>query len=266
MRVELHCHSTCSDGTLAPAAIAARAAGRKVELFALTDHDTCAGTAEAVPQGARVLRATEVSCDDGHGTVHVLAFDTGGAWHELEALLTQVRESRRQRLRTMAERLGERGLNVDVEALITRADGRTVGRPDLARAMVEQGAVKTVKQAFDKHLYDGGPVHVRHQGLTLSQVLATGRAAGARLALAHPHLYGDRAVNMLRSHREAGLEAVEAWYAAYDRREREHWIGVARDLDLVVTGGSDFHTPGDAEPGVDLPEAEAARLLHWLSA
>ena len=84
VRFDLHCHSTCSDGALAPEAVAAAAAARGVEVFALTDHDTCAGTAAAVPAGARCVRAVEISCDESGRSVHVLAYDTGGAWHLLE--------------------------------------------------------------------------------------------------------------------------------------------------------------------------------------
>src|SRR5688572_2687265 len=117
MRFELHCHSTCSDGTEPPERVATRAAERGVEVFALTVHDTCAGSAVTVT-GARVIRAVELSCDDDGRTVHVLAFDRGGgaAWLALEARLEQVREARRNRLRVMAAKLARRGITIDIEA------------------------------------------------------------------------------------------------------------------------------------------------------
>ncbi|MEZ4368071.1 MAG: PHP domain-containing protein [Kofleriaceae bacterium] len=264
MLVELHCHSTCSDGALSPVEVAARAAARGVALFALTDHDTCAGSAAAVVPGAEVVRAVEISCDDGAGTVHVLAYDAGGAWDLLEARLADVRIARRNRLTVMAARLRMRGIVVDVGPLLARADGRAVGRPDLARLMVEAGVVGSVKEAFSRHLYDRGPVDVPHQTLSLVDVLALGRAAGARMSLAHPHLYGARAEPLLRRHRGEGLEGVEACYGPYDAGERRRWRALAAALDLVVTGGSDFHAPGDPEPGVELSAAEGARLSAWL--
>ena len=101
MRFELHCHSTCSDGTEEPHQVAARAAERKVDVFALTDHDTCAGSAVEVA-GARTVRAVEMSCDDAGRTIHVLAYDRGGAWHLLEDRLAAVRTARTNRLRVMA--------------------------------------------------------------------------------------------------------------------------------------------------------------------
>ncbi|MBA3463739.1 MAG: phosphatase, partial [Deltaproteobacteria bacterium] len=108
MRFELHCHSTCSDGTEAPERVATRAAERHVEVFALTDHDTCAGTGVAVAN-ARSIRAVELSCDDAGRTVHVLAFDRGGDWAALEDRLTAVRVARKNRLRVMAAKLAQRG-------------------------------------------------------------------------------------------------------------------------------------------------------------
>ena len=111
----MHCHSTCSDGALAPAEVAAAAVARRVEVFALTDHDTCAGSDEARPEGAVCVRAVEISCQDQMRSVHVLAYDTGGEWGLLEARLGAVRDARRRRLRVMAARLVQRGIRIDVE-------------------------------------------------------------------------------------------------------------------------------------------------------
>ena len=263
MRVELHCHSTESDGTEAPADVVARAAGRKIEMFALTDHDTC--TPVDLP-GARTVRAVEISCDEPKTgrTIHVLAYDRGHAgWADLDARLGALREARRNRLRVMAVRLEQRGVRIDVDALLAAAKGRSVGRPDLARAMVAQGAASSMKDAFARHLYDGGPVDVPHHALPLPDALALGRAAGAAMALAHPHLYDDRSGHLLRKYKDAGLTGVEAFYGAYDPAERRRWIELADEQGLVCTGGSDSHDPGTLH-GVDLPADRAARLVDWL--
>jgi predicted metal-dependent phosphoesterase TrpH len=265
MRFELHCHSTCSDGTESPAQVAARAAERGVAVFALTDHDTCDGSGVTVA-GARVIRGVELSCDDDGRTVHVLAFDRGGAWHALVERLEAVREARRNRVRVMAAKLARRGITIDAEALVADAAHRSVGRPDLARAMVAAGAVSSVKDAFARHLYDGGPVDVPHRALALGDAIAIGRDAGAAMSLAHPHLYDERSAHYLRRHRDHGLTGIEAYYGAYDPRERERWIAVADQLGATCTGGSDWHGPetSNAQPGVDLPEARSAALLAWL--
>jgi 3',5'-nucleoside bisphosphate phosphatase len=266
MRFELHCHSTCSDGTEPPDRVAARTADRAVAVFALTDHDSCAGSAVTVP-GARVVRAVELSCDDDGRTVHVLAYDRGGAWHHLGDRLAAVRDARTARVRVMAARLAHRGVTLDLAPLLAEAERRAIGRPDLARAMVAAGAATSIKDAFARHLYDRGPVDVPHRSLPLAEAIELGRAAGAALALAHPHLYGDRAAHYLRHHFAAGLTGLEAYYGAYDPHTRARWIAVADRLGAVCTGGSDWHGPeaDGPEPGVDLPDDRGAALLAWLA-
>ncbi|NVB81508.1 MAG: phosphatase [Kofleriaceae bacterium] len=271
MRFELHCHSTCSDGTEAPSAVASRAAERGVAVFALTDHDTCAGTAAAVVAGAQTLRAVEISCEEPATgrTIHLLAYDRGGAaWAALEAKLDEVRQARLNRMRMMGARLAQRGIRIDVEPMIEDAarSGRTLGRPDLARAMVAAGAASSFKDAFARHLYDGGPVDVPNRALTLPEALALGRAANAAMSLAHPHLYDHLGVQLCKQHVADGLGGVEAFYAGYDPRERARWIELADALGLVCTGGSDWHGPEDAsaQPGVDLPDARSDALYAWL--
>ena len=258
MRFELHCHSTCSDGTEPPEAVAARARARAVDVFALTDHDSCAGS-----NAAGGIRAVEISCDEGGRSVHLLAFARGGSFGELESKLAQVREARRNRMRMMGAKLAQRGIRIDVEPMIEAAEasGRTIGRPDLARAMVAHGAATSVRDAFARFLYDGGPVDVPHRALTLAGAVELGQAANAALSLAHPHLYDPA---LLRAHR--GIEGVEAFYGAYDPGERARWLAIADELGLVCTGGSDWHGPEDAsfEPGVDIPDGRAERLVRWL--
>jgi predicted metal-dependent phosphoesterase TrpH len=258
VRIELHCHSTCSDGTETPPAVAARAHARGVAVFALTDHDTCAGSA-----AAGGIRAVEISCDEGGRSLHLLAFARDAGFAAIEERLGGLREARRNRMRMMGAKLVQRGIRIDVEPLIEVAEreGRTLGRPDLARAMVAAGAATSVRDAFARFLYDGGPIDVPHRALTLTAAVELGRQANAALSLAHPHLYDP---SLLRAHR--GIEGVEAFYGAYDVRERARWIAIADDLGLVCTGGSDWHGPDDAtvEPGVDLPADRADRLTAWL--
>lgn len=263
MRVELHCHSTCSDGTDAPERVCARAAERKVALFALTDHDTCAGSHVAV-DGARVVRAVELSCDDAGRTIHVLAYDRGtGAWDALEAKLEAVRVARGNRLRVMGAKLASRGVRIDVEPLVAESARRSVGRPDLARAMVAMGAATSFKDAFSRHLFDGGPVDVPHHALPLADALDAAQEAGAALALAHPHLYGDAGERLLRSHR--AITGVEAFYNGYEHRERQRWLSLASELGLTPTGGSDSHGEDGPPLGIDLDDAHAHRIVDWLT-
>jgi 3',5'-nucleoside bisphosphate phosphatase len=271
MRFELHCHSTCSDGTDTPERVAARAAERGVDVFALTDHDTCAGTQAAQLATGRSLRAVEISCDEPSTgrTIHVLAYDRGGAaWTDLEVRLADLRTARRNRMRMMAARLTQRGIRVDVEPMIAEAEssGRTLGRPDLARLMLAKGAVTSMKEAFSRHLYDGGPVDVPHNSLSLPDALALGRAADAAMSLAHPHLYDHLGAALLERHVGDGLTGVEAFYGVYAAAERARWIELAAKLGLVCTAGSDWHGADDAsiQVGVDVPGDHGKRLYDWL--
>jgi len=272
MRIELHCHSTCSDGTEPPERVRQRALDRGVEIFALTDHDTCAG--HAASDGVRCIRAVEITCYVDNRSLHVLAYDRGGgAWEAIESKLAGVLEARRNRLRVMAARLVQRGIHLDIEPLLAAAASRSVGRPDLARMMVAAGHCATPKDAFSRHLYDNGPVDIPVRTLSLADALAAGREANAAMALAHPHLYDRLSARLLRDHKADGLTGVEAFYGVYDQAQRRRWIELADQLGLVCTGGSDWHGPEKVgtmndvglEVGIELPAKRTDALLAWLS-
>jgi len=266
MRFELHCHSTRSDGSDSPDRLAQRAAEHAVEVFAVTDHDTC--TIASVP-GARNIRASELTVGSEGATIHVLAYDRGGDWRLLEDALDNMREARRDRLRVMAVRLAKLGVAVDLEPLLAEAASRSVGRPDLARIVVQAGLASSMKEAFKRYLYDGGPVDVPHHVWPIADALAVGRAAGAAMSLAHPHFYEQRSVELVRRHRADGLTGIEAFYGAYDLARRRRWIEVADELGVTCTGGSDWHgTDRDdlaTRMGVDIPPRRASVLLEWLA-
>lgn len=268
--IELHCHSTHSDGSEPPADVAERARQRGVELFCLTDHDTCEGyeaTRHACP---RVLRGLELSCYDQGRTVHVLMYDVTGddaRWQGISDYLVRARQARQERLRAMAARLGELGVPVDVEPILAVAGTRSVGRPDLAQALIATGAVSSFGEAFARYLGDGAAAHIPATRLSVAEGLALGRAAGARMSLAHPHTLGEHAAALCARYRHAGLEGMECYYGQYGTRQRTRWLRLAEHLGLVVTGGSDFHgrsMPQVAEPGIEMPERHASQLREWL--
>jgi predicted metal-dependent phosphoesterase TrpH len=247
-----------------------RARERGVELFCLTDHDSFDGyeaTRETCPQ---VLRGLELSCHEEGRTVHLLVYDAGHddeRWRELGTHLGSAQHARRDRLRAMAERLAELGAPIDVEPILASAGTRTVGRPDLAHALVASGAVKSFGEAFSRYLGDGAPAYLPMHRLSLAAGLDLGRAAGARMSLAHPHTLGEYAAVLCQRYRRAGLDGLECFYGPYTPRQRRRWLSLAERHGLVVTGGSDFHgkaTPQIAEPGIDLPERHVSRLRAWL--
>lgn len=273
MRLELHCHSTHSDGSLAAAEVAARAGKQGVELFCLTDHDTLDGyeaTAAALP-GVTVLRGLELSCKHDGKTIHLLMYGVrpGAGTEALEQRLVGVLEDRRLRLRAIIDRLAELGIHLDGEQILRETAGRTAGRPDVARALVAAKAVRSMREAFERYLHDNGPADVAFARISLAEGLELGRAAGARMSLAHPHTLRSPALvgEVMRRHKPGGLEGIEAYYGRYPQAEREQWLRMAEAQGLVVTGGSDFHgeaMPEVTRPVIDLPEPHAARLCAWL--
>jgi hypothetical protein len=274
LRLELHCHSTCSDGSLSPEAVAALAAKQGLTLFCLTDHDTMAGhavTEALLGEQCRVLRGMELSCREYDRTVHLLVYglQPGAGLDVLQARLDRIAEDRRDRLLRICARLAKLGVNLDPAPILAAAEGRVAGRPDVARALVAARICTSTREAFDRYLKDGGPADAPIERLGVGDALALALGAGGRVSLAHPHTLGDpaRVRDLFVRFRATGLEGIEAFYGRYTRPESEFWLGMARKHELVPTGGSDFHgdlTPDVPHPGIELPAAHADRLLAWL--
>ena len=280
VRLELHCHSTLSDGSLAPEQLAQQLLDHGPELACLTDHDTMDGcerlalalAADARGREIRVLRGLELTCKHGTQTIHLLVWGVadGDGRARLEQCLAEQGSRRRARIVAICERLATLGVTLDPEPILLAAVGRTPGRPDVAQALVSAGVCSSMRNAFDRYLRDDGPANVAIDGLTLMDALVLGRAAGARMGLAHPHTLRHYAVvrELFVEFRGHGLEGIEAFYGNTSPTRAQQWLRLARELDLIVTAGSDFHgTDAVSEvtrPGVELPLAYAPRLREWL--
>jgi len=280
VRLELHCHSTCSDGSQTPEQLAQALADYDAELVCLTDHDTMAGcerVARALAdcergRAARVLRGLELSCKHGKQTIHLLIWGVadGPGRDALERRLAEQRERRRERIVGICDRLASLGVTLDPEPILTASAGRTPGRPDVAKALVAARICTSVRDAFDRYLRDDGPANVDIESISLAEGLRLGREAGARMSLAHPHTLRHFAVvrELFVEFREQGLEGIEAFYGGTSLVRAEPWLRLARELDLVPTAGSDFHGEAVAElerPGIELPLAYSPRLRSWMS-
>lgn len=247
----------------------------QVELFCLTDHDTVEGCARAAAElgpGVRTLPSLELSTKHAGKTVHLLMyglFDEEGR-KDLEVHLGEIRHKRIERVREICERFSALGVaELEPEDILRGAHG-SPGRPHVAKAVVKAGAATSIREVFDRWLHDGGPAYVDIDRFSLEQGVAAGVAAGARMSIAHPHTLRswDVVKEVYRELKGAGLEGLEAYYGKYGPAHREPWLRLAEELDLVVTGGSDFHgdvTPDVAGPVIDLPEPHASRLVEWLT-
>ncbi|MCW2900260.1 MAG: hypothetical protein JWO67_2525 [Streptosporangiaceae bacterium] len=257
MRIDLHSHSSVSDGTLPPAEVVRSAAAAGLDVLALTDHDTVSGWAEAaraVPSGLTLVPGIELSCRQDtagaeHGprtySVHMLGYLFDPAEPVLAAERDRLRDDRVHRARATVARLRELGADVTWEQVREIAAGGVVGRPHIARAMLESGVVKETDQAFtEQWIGAGGRAHISRYALDPVCAVALVRAAGGVCVLAHPrarrrgYLVEDHLIAALAS---AGLTGVEVDHPDHTAPDRAHLRELAGTLGLVPTGSSDDH-------------------------
>jgi predicted metal-dependent phosphoesterase TrpH len=246
--VDLHAHSSVSDGTQPPADVVRRAAAAGVTVLALTDHDTVAGHEEAVralPPGMTLVRGMELSCRTRGRSLHLLAYLFDPGEPRLAAESERVRDDRVRRARAMVERLRELGAPVTWEEVLRITGDSVPGRPHIARAMAEAGVVGSVEEAFTPEwIGEGGRAHVGRYALDPERAVRLVRAAGGVPVLAHPragrrgYFVSDEEIAALA---EAGLGGVEADHPDQAPADRTAIRGLAAELGLFVTGASDDH-------------------------
>jgi predicted metal-dependent phosphoesterase TrpH len=255
---DLHCHSTVSDGTLSPEALAARAKARGVELWALTDHDEIGGLARAA-QAARALglpylTGVEISVSFLHQTVHIvgLGFDAEDA--ALTAGLNATRDGRDQRARRMADGLAEVGIPGSYEgALALAGNPRLIARTHFARWLIEQNICRDNGDVFRNYLTEGRPGFVPHQWASLRDCVGWITGAGGVAVIAHPARYGftpNEEYALLHEFVGHGGRGIEVVTGAHSDAEARQYARVAQEFDLLASRGSDFHGPGESR--VDL--------------
>jgi len=255
--IDLHTHSTFSDGSLTPEELAAQAAEIGLRAVALTDHDCTDGVprflAACAARGVAAFAGVEISADVPRGTLHVLGYGIAPGHPELEATLARIRQGREIRNREILRRLQGLGLDLSWEEVASRAGEDVVGRPHFAQALQARGYVASKDEAFERYLAKGKPAYVDRLRLTPEASIAAIRAAGGLAALAHPftlELQGAALRAALAEWRAQGLEGLEAYYPEHSPEQTRLYLELARELDLAPTGGSDFH--GAANPAVHL--------------
>ena len=248
--IDLHTHTTASDGALAPPALVERAHRLGIRTLSVTDHDTVAGipaaAAEAAARGMEFLPGIEITAVHERRDVHMLAYFLDPAPVGLAAFLARQRLDRSRRAREMAARLATLGAPIDMEDLIAgaEADGKAVARPSVARALLDAGHVTSLQQAFDRWLADGRPAYVPRTGLSPVEVVRLVKRSGGVAGLAHPGLL--RRDDLIPELVEAGLGAIEVYHSDHDGGARSRYLRLAGQHGLAVSGGSDYH--GDDHP------------------
>jgi predicted metal-dependent phosphoesterase TrpH len=246
MRADLHVHSTASDGTDPPAEVMRRAARAGLDVVALTDHDTVAGHAEARAAAGPValLPGMELSCRLDGRSLHMLAYLFDADQPELAAELARIRDDRVLRARAMVDKLAGLGVDVSWGQVAAIAGQAVVGRPHIARAMADSGAIASPREAFTRDwIADGGRAYVGRYALDPVRAIDLVRAAGGVTVLAHPRAGRDTWVTNEQITRLAavGLAGLEVFHPDQSEAERARLIALAHDLALVPTGGSDDH-------------------------
>lgn len=280
-QVDLHTHTTASDGQLTPTQLVHRAARLALKVIAITDHDTTAGVAEGIAagraMGVEVIPGVEINTDVAQAEVHVLGYYVDPDHAELGECLARIREGRVGRARKMAEVLTEMGAPVRFDRILEIAGEGAVGRPHVAQALLEAGHVRGYQDAFDRYIGRNSPAYVEREKFTPAEACALIRRAGGIPVLAHPVAY-DRfgAITMVVAPERAlpeliaaGLGGIEVYYPRYDAITVEYLLGIARRHNLLSTGGTDFHgvRPNDPDLGGIYIPMKAVRRLHekWLA-
>ena len=243
--IDLHLHSTASDGVLDPPALVGRVRDAGVRTLSLTDHDTMEGVpaaaAAAAELGLEFIPGVEITAVLDRRDCHILGYFLAADPPGLARFLDSQRTGRLDRARTIAARLATLGAPIDIEALIRKARSvrAVVTRPLIARAVVAAGHAKSVKEVFDRWLGDGRPACVTRQGPSPADVVRRIAGAGGVASLAHPGLL--RRDDLIPRLARAGLGAIEAHHADHGRAERARYAALAERFGLAVSGGSDYH-------------------------
>jgi predicted metal-dependent phosphoesterase TrpH len=264
--IDLHLHTTASDGRCAPHELVDRALRARVTVMAVTDHDTVAAIPEvrsaAGACGIDVVAGIEITAVENGRDVHMLGYFMDPRDPKLEAFLAQQRAHRIARVEALGLRLAQLGMRIDTGSLLMQAReqrGRSVGRPQVARAMVAAGYVADTREAFERWLATGRPAFVPRNGAPPDEVIDVVHAAGGLVSLAHP---GQTDVDSrISAYAEAGLDAIELYHPDHDAEVVDRYRNIASQLKLLATGGSDFH--GDADHGCE-PGAVALPVDEWI--
>jgi len=265
MLVDLHMHTTCSDGVWPRERLFEEIRARKLELFCVSDHDTL--DAYPLPPDLEPLAIAGLEVDTHHAghTVHLLAYGVGDKESPLLRVLVQQRQARETRMEQMIARCNALGLGVTIDDVRRQAaTASSLGRPHLARALVERGFVPDVQTAFDRYLADDGQGYVALERLTSDRAIALIHDSGGVAIVAHPKRL--RAPEHLQELLDAGADGIEVLHPSADEADRAFYERMARERNVLVTGGTDFHAPVDGRPlGVHLSERDVHALAEAIA-
>lgn len=261
-RIDLHTHSTASDGTYSPHDLVVLAKKEGVGFMALTDHDSVDGVAEALETGraigVKVISGVELSVDHANREMHILGYNVDIDDAEFRANLQKLVDYRNLRNSLMIERLQQLGIAISLEEVAKEAGGKVIGRPHFANVLINKGVVCSTDEAFERFLGAGKPAYVKKEKLTPEEGIALLVKAKGIPVLAHPTYLAESTYNELSSLiirlKAVGLMGIEAYYPQHTLEETHKFVALAKEHDLLITGGSDFH-------GINKPNIQLGRIL-----
>jgi predicted metal-dependent phosphoesterase TrpH len=256
--IDLHAHTTASDGSLTPTELVALAREAGLSALGITDHDTVAGLPEAAAaaQAAHLelVPGVELSVDYPHGQVHLLGYFIDFTRQQFLDRLQYLQDYRFRRNEKMVELMQQQGLPVTMEDIAREAGGNVIGRPHMALAMMRKGIVSSTQEAFDRYLAEGRPFHIPKVKLLPAEAIELLHSAGATTVLAHPKYLKIPDAGQLRTElaalKDQGLDGIEVFYSQHTEEETALYQEIARELNFAISGGSDFH--GRSKPTVKL--------------
>lgn len=251
-RADLHCHSNCSDGSDTPMELLEEAKRRGLQGLSITDHDTIdAYTPELLQKaeevGIRLLPGIELSSELQGTTLHILGYGFDLHAVSLNHFLQGMQRRRAVRNRAILEKLSEKGMAIDEEELLSSAH-KSVGRPHIAALMVQKGYVESPQKAFEFYLREGGACYVSGFKSSPEEVVLQIHEAGGMAVLAHPHFLKKR--SLIQKALILKLDGIECYYANLSARDEAPWLKIAKERNLIATGGSDYH--GKVKPTIQL--------------
>ena len=267
--VDLHLHSTASDGLLSPEDVVRKSAEHGLTTIAITDHDTVDGIAPALTAarafpGLKVIPGVEISTDVPNGEVHILGYFIDYTDQELLVRLEKMRNSRRERAQGMIAKLKKLGIDIDWQRVQKIAGSGSIGRPHIAQAMLEKGYIASFKEAFTRYIGRNGPAYAERDKLTPAEAVELVLQASGLPVLAHPLTANDPETVIIEL-KAAGLVGIEAYYNGHTADEIKSLVTLADRHNLIASGGSDYHgIDTDTETmigGANVPAESAEQLI-----
>lgn len=256
--IDLHVHTNASDGTYSPREVVRLAAERGLGAVAITDHDTVAGVSEAQDEGGvagvEVIAGVELSCQADFGILHILGYFVEPDHPEFSEALLDLRRGREERIPRIVSKLEKLNVRVSLEQVMEQAQGGAPGRPHVANVMVKQGYANSIQDAFDRYLRKGAAAFVPKDKLPPQEAIRLILACDGVAALAHPYsLTRGNSIDLkalLSRLISYGMQGIEVYYPRHSSEETDRFLRLAREMDLAITGGTDFH--GENKPAVQL--------------